>query len=69
MATVGFGDITINTYIEAIVLTIIILFGCLILSYNIAQVSNIIQNLKRMPDEVKDQLAILRRLAKMTKID
>lgn len=49
ISTVGFGDLTISSYIEAIVLTVIILFGCLILSYNITQVGNIINTLRRTP--------------------
>lgn len=69
MATVGFGDIVVNNYVEAACLTVIILVGCLILSYNIAQVGNIINNLKQMPEEVKHQLSVLKRLAAVAKID
>lgn len=69
IATVGFGDITVGSYTEAIVLTVIILFGCLILSYNIAQVGNIINTLKRTPQDVKHQLSVLRRLAYIANID
>lgn len=69
IATVGFGDITVSGYIEALVLTIIILFGCLILSYNIAQVGIIINALKRTPQDVKHQLSVLRRLANVANID
>lgn len=50
MVTVGFGDITVNNYAEAAVLVVMLLLGCLILSYNIAEVSNIINNLTRAPN-------------------
>lgn len=69
VATVGFGDIIIYNYIEAAVMTFIILIGCIILSYNIAEVGNIINQLARTPNEVKHQLSVLRRLAEVSKID
>lgn len=69
MSTVGFGDVVSSNIVEAIVLSFIILFGCLILSYNIAQVGSIFNNLVESPNQVKAQLSVLKRLAKETKLD
>lgn len=69
MTTVGFGDITVSNPTEAIVLTLIILLGCLVLSYNIAQVGNILQNFNEIPGQVRSQLSTLRRLVKANKVD
>jgi hypothetical protein len=41
----AFGDILINNIYEAIVLIFVILFGCLIFSFNVSQVGNIINNI------------------------
>jgi hypothetical protein len=50
-------------------LTVIILFGCLILSYNIAEVGNIINQLAKTPNQVRHQLSVLRRMVEVTKIN
>lgn len=50
-------------------MTVVVLVGCLILSYNISQVANILQSLNQGPEEVRNQLSVLRRLAAATEID
>lgn len=42
------------------------LFGCIILSYNINKVSNIIESLNAIPERVRNQLSVLDRLATVT---
>lgn len=39
--TVGFGDINVSNSTEAIIIALIVLLGCIILSYNITKVSKI----------------------------
>jgi hypothetical protein len=63
IATVGFGDITVSNIPEAIVVTLVVLFGCIFLSYNITKVSNIIESLSLIPDKVRNQLSVLERYA------
>lgn len=67
--TVGFGDIVAATVGETIVITAVMLFGCLVLSYNINQVANIISNLSASNLEIKNKLAVLKKLARIRKID
>jgi hypothetical protein len=67
--TVGFGDITISTVSEAIIIAAIMLLGCMVLSYNISQVGTIISSLSESGKKVKNQLSILRRLAVNSKMD
>lgn len=46
ISTCGFGDILITNTSEAVVVTLVMTFGCLILSYNISQVASIFYNLQ-----------------------
>ena len=44
--TVGFGDIVVSNEDEALLAVFVMIFGCLILSYNISQVAVIFENLQ-----------------------
>lgn len=45
------------------------LFGCLVLSYNISQIGSILHNMREAANEVKHELATFKRLAKANHID
>lgn len=66
--TVGFGDISISNPIEAGVVSAVMLIGCLILSYNISQVGTFLNNLKQADYQVKNDLAVLNRMANMSQM-
>ena len=46
MLTVGFGDLTPANYKEAICLTLIETFSCILLAYNINCVGTLISNIR-----------------------
>ncbi len=46
MLTVGFGDISANNYIEAMILVFIETFSCITLAYNISNVGALIGELR-----------------------
>ena len=48
MLTVGFGDISAQTHIEALILVFIETFACMIMAYNISEVSKILQHITEM---------------------
>ena len=48
MLTVGFGDISAENHIEALILVFIETFACMIMAYNISEVSKILQNISEM---------------------
>ena len=63
MLTVGFGDITATNYKEAICITLIETFSCILLAYNINCVGNLINNIRQQDIEKNKNLKIMRRLA------
>jgi hypothetical protein len=48
MLTVGFGDISAQNHIEALILVFIETFACMIMAYNISEVSKILQHISEM---------------------
>lgn len=47
MLTVGFGDLAASNYKEAVCLTLIETFSCILLAYNINCVGNLINNIRQ----------------------
>jgi len=69
VVTVGFGDITVANFDEAMIVAIIVLIGCMLLSFNISQVGTIISNLRSADSDLRNELAVLKRLAAITNIN
>ena len=63
MLTVGFGDISPANYKEAICLTLIETFSCVLLAYNINCVGNLINNIRSQDTTKTTNFKIMRRLA------
>ena len=63
ITTVGFGDITVANPLEAIFVSIVMMIGCLVISYSISQVGTIVGNLAERGEELKRQLSTLSNLA------
>lgn len=68
ISTCGFGDIVVSNSTEAVVVTLVMVFGCLILSYNISQVGAIFYNLQMSHEKLKKELLLLRKIAHISKI-
>lgn len=63
MLTVGFGDLAASNYKEAVCLTFIETFSCILLAYNINCVGNLISNIRQQDIQKNKNLKIMRRLA------
>ena len=63
MLTVGFGDISANTSMEALCLIFIEMVSCICLAYNISCVGNLIANIRGMDIEKNNNLKILQHLS------
>ena len=63
ITTVGFGDITVANPLEAIFVSIVMMIGCLVISYSISQVGTIVGNLAEKGEVLKRQLSTLSNLA------
>lgn len=48
MLSVGFGDISAQNHVEAILLIFIETISCMIMAYNISEVSKILQSISEM---------------------
>ena len=68
IVTVGFGDITVANVGEAVFVAGIMLTGCLMFAYNISEVGRIIGLLNESTIEMRNELSVLRRLARVTEM-
>lgn len=64
MMTVGFGDYLPVTYKEAIIVSFLELFSCIILAYNISEIGNIISALRGAQQEYRRKIGIFKRMVK-----
>ncbi len=62
MLTVGFGDISAMNYIEAFLLIFIETFACIILTYNISEVSKILSNMGELDHKKHRKLKVFSQL-------
>ena len=64
MLTVGFGDLSANNSFEAICLIFIETFSCIILAYNIAEVSKVIQKMRELDLEKNYKLKLFHNISR-----
>ena len=69
MLTVGFGDISPSVYQEAIWVTFIQAFSCILLAYNISCIGNLLSEMRAKDIEKTQNLNISRRVAEENNID
>ena len=69
MLTVGFGDISPSVYQEAIWVTFIQAFSCILLAYNINCIGSLLADMRAKDIEKTQNLNISRRLAEENSID
>lgn len=69
MLTVGFGDLSASNYKQAICLTLIETFSCILLAYNINCVGNLINNIRNQDVEKVKNFKLIRKLAKENNIN
>ncbi len=48
LTTIGYGDITAANYFEAVFVSILMLIGTAVLSYNLSEISGVISNLRNI---------------------
>ena len=68
MLTIGFGDILPVNYKEALILTVIETFSCIILAYNINCVGVLFSNIRSEAVEKEKKQKILKNLSDKNKI-
>ena len=68
ITTVGFGDITIANAGEATFVSGLMLVGCLMCAYTISEVDRLIRLINESTIEMTNELGVLRRLARATRI-
>ena len=63
MLTVGFGDLSANNHLEAMVLIFIETFSCITLAYNVSNVGTLISNLRSSNAEKQKRLKTFHRMS------
>lgn len=66
MLTVGFGDLSATNWMEALCLIFIELTSCVLFTYNINCVGNLINNLRRQSKEKEKNVKTFRRMCLQT---
>jgi hypothetical protein len=67
--TVGFGDFSAFFFKEAIIVSFIELFSCIVLAFNISEIGSIIMSIRSSQTEYRRKIAIFKRMAKENHIN
>lgn len=64
LTTIGYGDLTPANYFEVIFVSIMMLVGTAVLSYNLSEIASVISNLRKVDKRRKEQTMVFKRMAK-----
>ena len=64
LTTIGYGDLTPANYFEVVFVSIMMLIGTAVLSYNLSEISGVISNLRKIDKRRKEQTMVFKRMAK-----
>ena len=67
--TAVFGDVKPSNNREAVLTSLVLLYGVIFWSYNIAQMTGIFSNLYEAKEKITKELQILSRIARVSKIN